>query len=132
MKLFDFYKKKKKPEEKKVVEKKEVVEEKVKKVSKPKRKKGIPQLYQILKSFHISEKATDLAEKGQYVFKVFSKANKIEIKKAIENLYGVDVLTVNIIRVPSKKRRLGRVSGFKKGYKKAIVKIKKGQKIDIL
>ena len=86
----------------------------------------------VLISPHITEKATDLAQKNQYVFKVFPKANKTEIKKAIEDLYKVEVLDVKIINVPKKRRRLGRISGWKKGYKKAIVKIKEGQKIEVL
>ncbi len=86
----------------------------------------------ILKTPHITEKSTDLVGKNQYVFKVWPKANKIEIKKAIEDLYGVDVLDVKIIKVPPKRRRLGRISGWRKGYKKAIVKIKEGQKIEVL
>ena len=86
----------------------------------------------VLISPHITEKATDLVQKNQYVFKVFPKANKTEIKKAIEDLYKVEVLDVKIINVPKKRRRLGRISGWKKGYKKAIVKIKEGQKIEVL
>ena len=86
----------------------------------------------ILISPQITEKATDLAQKNQYVFKVFPKANKTEIKKAIEDLYKVEVSDVKIINVPKKRRRLGRISGWKKGYKKAIVKIKEGQKIEVL
>jgi len=82
---------------------------------------------------HITEKATLLAEKdNQYVFKVAEDANKIEIKKAIEGLYGVKVEKVRIIKVPKKRRRRGRIEGWRKGYKKAIVKIKEGQKIEIL
>lgn len=81
---------------------------------------------------HISEKATYSAENSQYVFKVSPNYNKKEIKKSVEGVYGVDVLSVNIIKIPSKKRRIGRIQGQKKGYIKAIVKIKKGQKIEIL
>ena len=66
------------------------------------------------------------------MFEVWPETNKTEIKKAVEGVYGVDVIKVKIIKVPRKKRRLGRISGFKQGYKKAIVKIKKGQKIEIL
>lgn len=89
-------------------------------------------IYQILKSPHVTEKATELAKKNQYVFKVDPRASKIEIKRAIEDLYKVDVINVRIIKVPRKRRRLGRISGWRKGYKKAIVKIKKGQRIEIL
>jgi len=89
-------------------------------------------IYQILKAPHITEKTTNLAEKNQYVFKVWGKANKNEIKKAIENLYKVKVMDVKIINVPAKRRRLGRISGWRKGYKKAIVRLKEGQKIEVL
>jgi len=88
--------------------------------------------YRVLKAPQVTEKATNLAEKGQYVFKVWPKSNKPEIKKAVENLYDVDVLSVKIINVRPKKRRLGRISGWRAGYKKAMVKIKEGQKIEIM
>jgi len=88
--------------------------------------------YKILKSPHVTEKAGDLTEKNQYVFRVFPRTNKMEVKKAIENTYGVDVVSVKIINAPEKKRRLGKIQGTKPGYKKAIVKIKKGQKIEVL
>ncbi len=117
MPLFDAFKKKK---EVKKEEKKEVVKDKPSK----------PSLF--LVSPHVTEKATDSGEKNKYVFKVLPKANKKEIKKDVEDSYNVDVESVNIINVPRKKRRLGRQEGWKKGYKKAIVKVKKGQKIEIL
>ncbi len=80
---------------------------------------------------HISEKATFLNESGFYVFRVAKKANKSEIKKEIEGKYSVNVLGVRIIKIPSKKIRTGRIEGTKKGYKKAVVKLKEGQSIDI-
>ena len=58
--------------------------------------------------------------------------NKDEIKNAVEGIYKVDVLSVNIIKIPAKKRRLGRTEGFRRAYRKAVVKIKEGQKIEIL
>lgn len=90
------------------------------------------QVYKILKAPQVTEKATDLVKKNQYVFKVWSRTNKPEIKKAVEDIYGVSVVAVNIIKIPRKKRRLGKKSGFRKSYKKAVVKIKEGQKIEIL
>jgi len=135
MAILNRFKKKKKEEK---IEKKEVTEPKAKKVeipSTPKEKKGkeISLLaWQALKSPHITEKATDLVKKNQYVFKVWSGINKTEIKKAIEDLYGIDVTSVKIIKIPPKQRRLGRISGWRSGYKKAIVKIKEGQKIEVL
>jgi large subunit ribosomal protein L23 len=85
----------------------------------------------ILKRPIITEKSAKLAEQNQYVFEVAKEATKSQIKKEVEERFGVEVLKVRIINLPSKKRTFGRVSGFKKGLKKAIVKIKEGQKIDI-
>ncbi|OGZ69917.1 MAG: 50S ribosomal protein L23 [Candidatus Staskawiczbacteria bacterium RIFCSPHIGHO2_12_FULL_38_11] len=84
----------------------------------------------MVKEPHISEKSTYLAEDNKYVFKVYQNANKPEIKRSVEGIYGVNVLSVNIIKIPNKKRRIGRTEGFKKGYRKAIVTIKEGQKIE--
>lgn len=81
---------------------------------------------------HISEKSTYLSEKNQYIFKVLPGYNKNEIKKTVEGIYGVNVLSVNLVKIPAKKRRLGKTQGFRKSYKKAIVKIREGQKIEIL
>jgi len=134
MALKDLFKKikKRKTEKKPEVKIKPVSKEKevLGSVPKPK-KKGSP-VYGIVKGPHISEKATNSGMLDRYVFKVFPRANKNEIKKAIESIYGVNVLAVNIVNMPHKKRRLGRTVGFKKGYKKAVVKIKQGQKIEII
>jgi large subunit ribosomal protein L23 len=119
--------------EKKKEEKKEIKVEK-KKVVKPvrKRKKISSFGYRVLISPHITEKSSILAENNKYVFKVFPRSNKIEIKRAVEEIYDVDVSSVRIIRIPKKPKRFGRQEGWKKGYKKAIVTIKPGQKIDII
>ena len=139
MALFDFLKKKKgreKAKEIKKIEKKpiktSVVTEQPVHQKSAKSKRTMVFSYDIVKEPHISEKATMLSEKNQCTFKVYSNTNKIEIKKAVEGIYGVDVLSVNIVKIPKKKRRLGKVQGFKSGYTKAIVKIKEGQKIEIL
>jgi large subunit ribosomal protein L23 len=79
----------------------------------------------------LTEKARELTKQNQYQFIVEKWANKSEIKKAIEDFYDVDVLDVKIIKVPAKQRTLGRISGWRKSYKKAIVKLKEGQKIEI-
>lgn len=113
-------------EEKKPLEKKDVL------VKEKKNHKETGSAYHILLSPHITEKATNLNEDNKYVFKVYPHANKIEIRKAIESAYGVDVSGVEIINIPKKKRRVGKSTGWRKGYKKAIIKIKKGQKIEIL
>ncbi len=136
MALFDFLKRKKEVEKAKQPTKKveKVLIEKETKAPKiqnlKKRTSGFS--YSAVKQPHISEKATNLGEKNQYTFKVNKDSNKSEIKKSIEGIYGVNVLSVNIIKIPAKKRRIGKNEGFKKGYTKAVVKIAEGQKIEIL
>lgn len=88
--------------------------------------------YKVLKSPLISEKITMLEEKGKYVFKVFKNANKKEIKRAIEDLYKIKVEKVNIVNIKRKRKRLGKTEGWKPGYKKAIINLKKGEKIETL
>lgn len=117
-----------KPKAKAEPKKKEAKDEALK----PPRAKIIGAGFRILRSPHVTEKASDLAQSNQYIFKVWPRSNKTEIKRAIENLYGIDVLEVRIIKIPAKKRRVKNIEGFRKGYKKAIVKIKEGQKIEVL
>ncbi len=88
--------------------------------------------YEAIKRPHISEKASYLSEKNQYIFEVSPNYNKKEIKDSVEGIYKVDVLSVKVIKIPAKRRRLGRTEGFRKAYKKAVVKIKEDQKIEIL
>ena len=81
----------------------------------------------------ITEKTRNLAIKeNKYVFRVKKESNKKEIKKAIENLYKVEVINVNIINTKSKPKRLGRNLGKTKQFKKAIVTIRRGQSIDVI
>ncbi len=89
-------------------------------------------LTKVLVNPHITEKSTDLAEKNKYIFKVSRQANKTEIKRAIEGLYGVRVQKVNVINIPAKKRRLGGIEGFRQGYRKAIVSLHPDDKIEII
>lgn len=129
--------KKKKPEkkpEKKLEEKKAKPKEKLVEVEPPKVKKEVKvgKAYRVIKIPHVTEKASYLVGKNQYIFKVWPRANKTEVAKAIEDVFGVEVKGVKIVNIPRKKRRLGKIEGFRKGYKKAIVKIKKGQKIEVL
>lgn len=83
----------------------------------------------------ISEKAESLSESlGQYSFVVNKKANKIEIQKAIESLYNVNVASVNTLVMPAKAKSRNTRSGLIKGrvssYKKAIVTLSEGEEID--
>jgi large subunit ribosomal protein L23 len=79
----------------------------------------------------ISEKASVLASHSKYVFVVHPKANKIEVAKAVEKVFNVEVRRVNIIKMRSKAVRFGRLRGKTKGWKKAIVTLAPGQKIEI-
>jgi len=85
----------------------------------------------IIKRPIVSEKATSLGALNQYVFLVADNATSPEIKKALELIYKVKITRVNIVNVKPKKRRLGRSIGVKSGYKKAIVRLAEGQKLDI-
>jgi large subunit ribosomal protein L23 len=78
-----------------------------------------------------TEKAQRLREQNQYVFKVHPKANKIQIKEAIEKIFNVKVKKVRTIEIPPKKRTFRGIEGKKPGFKKAIVILEKGQKIEI-
>jgi large subunit ribosomal protein L23 len=83
----------------------------------------------------ITEKMTDLSEKrGQYGFVVNRKANKLEVKKAVEDMYGVTVQSVNTMIVPGKKRSRNTKTKFIVGrtpaVKKAIVTLAEGESID--
>lgn len=86
----------------------------------------------ILKQPHVTEKSTQLSGENKYVFQVYNNANKVEVKKTIEKMYNVKVSSVNVLNVIGKKRRVGRSYGKQSGFKKAIVTLPKGQKIDIL
>lgn len=84
----------------------------------------------------LTEKANAQQEKlRRYAFKVSKKANKLEIKKAVESFYGVTVTDVNTSVVPAKDRsrftKTGILKGRKSGYKKALVTVAEGEAIDL-
>ncbi|MGB4503735.1 MAG: 50S ribosomal protein L23 [Syntrophaceticus sp.] len=80
----------------------------------------------------VTEKAVNLAqEHNKYTFYVDRRANKIEIKNAIEELFNVKVMAVNTMVEKGKKKRVGRFVGLKPVRKKAIVTLNEGDKIDI-
>lgn len=90
-----------------------------------------PDAYRIVVGPRITEKGSMMGTENKYVFRVAKNANKAEIKKAIGNLYKVEVARVNVLKAPSKHRRVGRYEGRKPGFKKAIVTLRPGNKIDI-
>ena len=87
---------------------------------------------EIIKAPVITEKSSNIASNDRkYVFKVDAKANKSQIKDAIEKIFKVKVESVNTVNVHPKKKRVGRYSGMTNKYKKAIVTLVNGNKIDL-
>ena len=85
----------------------------------------------IIKAPIITEKASNLKEDNVYTFSVDLKANKTQIKQAIEAIFNVKVESVNTINVHPRKKRVGRYSGYTNKVKKAIVKLKEGSSIEL-
>ena len=86
----------------------------------------------IIKAPIITEKSANIAaDEKTYVFKVDVKANKSQIKDAIEKIFNVKVTAIRTINVKPKKRRVGRYTGLTTRYKKAIVSLAEGQTIDL-
>lgn len=80
----------------------------------------------------VTEKATVLQEKAnQYTFRVHPRANKIQIIQAARKLFNVGIVDVRVIRVRGKERRIGRSRGFRPSWKKAILTVKAGEKIEL-
>lgn len=78
----------------------------------------------------ISEKSYDGIAQNKYTFEVAKFSNKIEIKKAVEDAFKVSVLAVNTLNVRAKEKKLGRSIGKTRSWKKAIVTLKQGDKIE--
>ena len=79
----------------------------------------------------VTEAATVLIEQNKYIFKISPRATKLQVKMAIEKVYKVKVEKINTVSVPKKRRMRGRIPGCKSGYRKAIVTLKEGSKIDV-
>lgn len=90
------------------------------------------EVHQIIKKILVTEKSTAAREKSnKYFFEVDRKANKMEISKAVEKLFKVKVADVHVLHVLGKKKRLGRIIGKKSSWKKAIVTLVAGSRIEI-
>ena len=85
---------------------------------------------QVLLAPIVSEKSYAATTTGQYTFKVHQDAHKTQIRQAVEQLFEVNVLSVNIVKVQPKPKRRGQIKGQKSGWKKAIVQLKAGQTIE--
>ena len=86
-------------------------------------------LYEVLRRPLITEKSTRLSESNKYVFEVDKKASKDQVRQAVEKAFKVGVRGVNIIKVPGETKRMGRREVKRPPWKKAIVTLKEGDKI---
>lgn len=94
--------------------------------------KGVTRAHEVLIRPIISERSADLHSRlNQYVFEVHRKANKIEIKKAIKEMYDVDPISIRIVTVPGKPVTRGQVRGRTNAYKKAIIAVPKGTELPV-
>lgn len=89
------------------------------------------ELTQVIRGVTQTEKGARLAKLNQYVLRVANEANKIQIKEAVEALFQVTVKDVNTLTMPGKWRRVTRQRGQRPNWKKAIVTVAPGQKIEL-
>ena len=86
----------------------------------------------VIKAPIITEKSANISADGKkVVFKVAKNANKVQIRQAVESIFNVKVTNVNTVNVRAKKKRVGRYEGTTKAYKKAIVTLAEGSKLDL-
>ena len=88
-------------------------------------------VYEVLRRPVVTEKNTMLLAQGKYTFDVRQEANKPQIKEAVEKAFKVNVVSVNVINVPGKMRRGGRRRVMSPPWKKAVVTLEPGQKIEL-
>jgi len=132
-------KKEKKETEKKEIQKKSSMkdlysqEESGKKSGKgePSSNANFTQAYKVLVKPLITEKATNLGTENKYGFVVDGRANKISVAKAVEQVYGIKPIKINIVNIKGKKVRSRRIMGKRKDWRKAIVTLPKGKSINI-
>jgi large subunit ribosomal protein L23 len=86
---------------------------------------------QIILAPIVSEKSYHGSVNGVYTFRVHGDAHKTQIRQAVEELFEVNVTRVNVVKVQAKPKRRGQIKGTKPGWKKAVVKLKPGQTIEV-
>jgi large subunit ribosomal protein L23 len=86
---------------------------------------------QVLIAPIVSEKSYAATTRGEYTFKVHQDAHKTQIRQAVEELFGVTVTRVNVIKVQAKPKRRGQFRGIRPGWKKAVVQLRAGDTIEI-
>ncbi len=87
--------------------------------------------HDVIKNMVRTEKGSNLLTQNKYLFKVSKEANKIDIKRSVEDIYSVHVKSVNIVNVKGKKRRVRLHQGMTSAWKKAIVTLKPESKIEV-
>ncbi|HEX2923923.1 MAG TPA: 50S ribosomal protein L23 [Chloroflexota bacterium] len=90
------------------------------------------EMWQVIVRPLITEKNTNQVAEGKYTFEVARGANKIQIREAVEKIFKVDVTAVNVINVRGKERGIGRNKGMASNWRKAVVTLKEGQRIEDL
>ena len=90
------------------------------------------EIWQVIDQPLITEKNTSQVAEGKYTFRVARNANKIQIREAVEKIFNVHVAAVNIINMRGKERGVGRRKGFSPNWKKAIVTLRAGERIEEL
>ena len=88
--------------------------------------------YDFIKNILRTEKGATIEKDSQYLFRVDGAATKIDIKKAIEDIYKVKVQSVNVMHMPGKLKRVRNKYGYTSDWKKAVVTLKKGNKIEVV
>ena len=90
------------------------------------------EIWQVIERPLITEKNTYQLGAGKYTFRVAREANKVQIKEAVEKIFKVQVAAVNVINIHGKERGIGRRKGWAPDWKKAVVTLKPGQRIEEL
>ncbi len=90
------------------------------------------EMWQVIVRPLITEKNTNQVAEGKYTFEVARGANKIQIREAVQKIFKVDVAAVNVMNVRGKERGIGRNKGFASNWRKAVVTLKEGQRIEDL
>jgi large subunit ribosomal protein L23 len=86
-------------------------------------------IYEVIRRPLVTEKSTRLSEQHKYVFEVNKNANKDQVRLAVEKAFNVGVIDVNVIKVPGEAKKMGRRQVVAPAWKKAIVTLKEGDKI---
>lgn len=95
------------------------------------KKQDTKNAYRVLIRPIVTEKSSDLGVYNKYVFEVAPRVNKIEVKRAVKDLYGVEPVSVNIMNRLGKFTQYGKTEGYTKNWKKAVITLKEGDKIEI-